>query len=81
MSNYPSLFALNSSICEQFHSYIRRFKSAATNMKMANFMRWLRLWVNVWNSDKVEQILAASAPLDCDDRDHDDEDDKGDDDD
>jgi hypothetical protein len=61
MSNYPALYSFNSSICEQFHSFIRRFKAAATSMKMPNFMRWMRLWVNVWNSDKVTQIRAASA--------------------
>jgi hypothetical protein len=63
MSNFPALYGLNSSICEQFHSFIRRFKTAATGMKMANFMRWLRVWVDVWNNDKVQQIKAASEQL------------------
>jgi hypothetical protein len=63
MSNYPSLHGLNSSICEQFHSFIRRFKTAATGMKLANFMRWLRLWINIWNAEKHEQMTNQMTSL------------------
>ena len=57
MSNYTGLYGKNSSICEQFHAYLGRFKSAATGMKLCNFVRWLRLWIDMWNADKVEKML------------------------
>jgi len=58
MSNYTGLYGKNSSICEQYHAYLSRFRAAASGMKLANFVRWLRLWVDLWNADKVQAMLS-----------------------
>lgn len=54
--NYMCLFGINTSICEQFHAYISRFRAAATGMKLANFVRCLRMWVDLWNAEKVAKM-------------------------
>ena len=53
------LFGINTSICEQYHSYISRIRAAATGMKLGNFVRCLRMWVDLWNADKLEQMKNA----------------------
>lgn len=56
MSNYPALHGVNSSCCEQYHSFLRRLKRSATNMNQPNFMRLMRSFVNLWNGNVCEKM-------------------------
>ncbi len=51
MDNYPDLHAINSSICEQYHSYLQKFCRSVTRMNQENFMRMMRVFIDLWNSD------------------------------
>lgn len=55
MDNYEDLHGLNSSIAEQYHSYLRRLREMAKHMRLDHFMTLLRVFVNLWNADKISQ--------------------------
>ena len=56
MDNYEDLHGLNSSICEQYHSYVRRLREMAKHMRLDHFMMLLRVFVNLWNADKLTDL-------------------------
>lgn len=53
MDNYDELFGINSAIAEQYHSYIRRLREMAKHMRLDHFMTLMRVFVNVWNAEKI----------------------------
>lgn len=56
MDNYEDLHGLNSSIAEQYHSYLRRLREMAKHMRLDHFMLLLRVFINLWNVDKLQSI-------------------------
>jgi hypothetical protein len=56
IKNYPALHGVNSSCCEQYHSYISRLRRSATHMKQSTFMQFLRAFVNLWNLKIVAKM-------------------------
>lgn len=56
MSNYPQLHGINSSVCEQYHSFLSAFCASATQMKQSTFMRFMRCWIDLWNFDVFETL-------------------------
>jgi hypothetical protein len=53
MDRYEDLHGLNSSICEQYHSFLRRVREMVKHMRLDHFMLVLRLFVNLWNAEKI----------------------------
>lgn len=57
--------AVNSSICEQFNSYIQNIKSSCKLMSQAHFALYLQFFIHLWNGSKEESnksklIIAVS---------------------
>lgn len=53
MDNYDELHHLNSSICEQYHAFLRRVREMVRFMRLDHFMTVLRLFVDIWNAEKI----------------------------
>lgn len=59
MDQYEDLHELNSSVCEQYHSFLASIRGMVKHMRLDHFMVVLRLFVNIWNAEK----LAAAIEL------------------
>jgi hypothetical protein len=46
--------SVNSSICEQFNSYIQKIKKSAKLMSQPHFMLYLQFFIHLWNQSKYE---------------------------
>nr|XP_047123638.1 uncharacterized protein LOC124806623 [Hydra vulgaris]XP_047123639.1 uncharacterized protein LOC124806623 [Hydra vulgaris]XP_047123640.1 uncharacterized protein LOC124806623 [Hydra vulgaris] len=51
-SRLTSSSLVNTSICEQFNSYIQKIKRSAKLMSQAHFMFYLQFFVHLWNKSK-----------------------------
>ena len=45
---------VNSSICEQFNSFIKNVKTSSKLMSQCHFSFYLQFFINVWNTQKYE---------------------------
>lgn len=50
--NMKGLDYVNSSICEQFNSYLQCIKSSARNMSQIRFMFYVQYMISLWNEQK-----------------------------
>ena len=48
----PNLRYCNTSICEQFNSYLQSIKCSARNMRQDHFMFFLQFFAHIWNGQK-----------------------------
>lgn len=53
MDFYSELCGLNSSVCEQYHSYLSRVRETVKHMRQDHFMILLRTFINIWNANKI----------------------------
>ena len=53
----PSLSQVNSEICEQFNSYIKKIKLSARAMSQSHFVFYLQFFIHQWNKTKKENYL------------------------
>ena len=51
------LNSINSSICEQFNSYLQCIKSSAKQMSQEHFMFFLQYMIRLWNQKKKKSFL------------------------
>ena len=56
--------AVNSSICEQFNSYIQKIKGSARLMSQAHFTLYLQYFIHLWNQAKLETFRTKSGVKD-----------------
>jgi hypothetical protein len=49
-------------VCEQYHSFLSWVLRSATHMRQDNFMRLLRLAVDLWNTSKLKMM--SVLPMD-----------------
>ena len=50
----------NTSICEQFNSYIQRIKSSVKLMSQTHFMFYLQFFIQQWNNARVQSFEKRS---------------------
>jgi hypothetical protein len=60
MDRYHDLHGLNSSVCEQYHSYLRRVRELVKQMRLDHFMLIVRLFVNLWNAEKLSSAESVA---------------------
>ena len=55
--NLIHLNSVNSSICEQFNSYLQCIKSSAKQMSQEHFMFFLQYMIRLWNEKKKKSFM------------------------
>jgi hypothetical protein len=58
MDRYEDLHGFNSSVCEQYHAYLRRVREVVKHMRLDHYMQVIRLFVNLWNAAKIRAFAA-----------------------